>query len=77
SDNLAESTALVKAIATGDTRYMRRVELEREIEGLAARRESHVAETRGRRDEIAALTRSIPNDEKRLAQLDASAPAMQ
>lgn len=76
SDNLAESTALVKAIATGDTRYMRRVELEREIEGLDARRESHVAETRGRRDQIAGLTRSIPNDEKRLAQLDAAAPAM-
>ncbi|MFL0580645.1 helicase-related protein [Dietzia sp. 179-F 9C3 NHS] len=77
SDNLAESTALVKAIATGDDRYLRRVELERDLEGLEAKRESHLAEIRGRRDEMTALTRTIPNDEKRLGRLEAAAPAMQ
>ncbi|WP_216695912.1 DEAD/DEAH box helicase family protein [Dietzia psychralcaliphila] len=76
ADNLAESTALVKAIATGDDRYLRRVELERDIEGLDARRESHLSEVRSRREELAALTRSIPNDEKRLDQLSAAAPAL-
>ncbi|MDV8002868.1 DEAD/DEAH box helicase family protein [Rhodococcus sp. IEGM 1408] len=77
SDNLAESTALVKAIATGDDRYLRRVELERDLAGLDARRESHVSEMRSRRSEIAALTRSIPNDEKRLRQLETAAPTLQ
>jgi hypothetical protein len=52
------------------------VELERDIEGLDARRESHLSEVRSRREELAALTRSIPNDEKRLDQLSAAAPAL-
>lgn len=76
ADNLAESTALVKAIATGDDRYLRRVELERDIEALDARRESHLSEVRSRREEIAALTRSIPNEEKRLEQLATVAPEL-
>lgn len=77
ADNLAESTALVKAIATGDDRYLRRVELQRDIEGLDARRDSHQSAERSRREEIAALTRSIPNDEKRLDMLADAAPALQ
>src|SRR5699024_12063039 len=55
SDNLAESTALVKAIATGDDRYLRRVELERDIESLDSRRASHMSEERSRREETATL----------------------
>lgn len=76
TDNLAESTALVKAIATGDDRYLRRVELQRDLETLEGRRDSHMAEERGRRDEIAALTRSIPNSEKKVEQLAGAAPAL-
>ena len=76
TDSLAESTALVKAIATGDDRYLRRVELQRDIETLEGRRDSHMAEERGRRDEIAALTRSIPNDEKKVEQLASAVPAL-
>ena len=77
SDNLAESTALVKAIATGDDRYLRRVELDRDIEALESRRENHMAEVRSRRDEMTGLTRSIPVSEKRLERLAAAAPALQ
>ena len=77
SDNLAESTALVKAIATGDDRYLRRVELERDIESLDSRRASHMSEERSRREETATLARTIPNDEKRLDQLADAAPGLQ
>lgn len=77
TDNLAESTALVKAIATGDDRYLRRVELQRDLEMLEGRRDSHMAEERGRRDEIATLTRSIPNTEKKIELLANAAPALQ
>src|SRR5699024_6919190 len=38
ADDLAESTALVKAIATGDPRYLRKVELERDIEDLESKK---------------------------------------
>src|SRR5699024_2161113 len=64
------------AIATGDTRYMRRVELEREIEDLAARKANHLTTQRGRRNEISTLTRTIPNDEKRLDILTEVAPTL-
>lgn len=77
SENLAESTALVKAIATGDDRYLRRVELQRDLETLEGRRDSHLAEERGRRGEIAALTRSIPNSEKAIEQLIDAVPTLQ
>lgn len=76
ADDLAESTALVKAIATGDPRYLRKVELERDIEDLESKKASHEAELRSRREEIGTLTRRLPNDEKRVETLAAAAPGL-
>lgn len=76
ADNLAESTALVKAIATGDPRHLRKVELERDIEDLESKKGNHEAQLRSRREEITTLTRRIPHDEKRVETLAAAAPAL-
>ena len=76
TDNLAESTALTKAIATGDDRYMRKVELERDIEGLEAQRETHLAEVRSRREETDNLTRRLPSMQGRADALEAALPEL-
>src|SRR3546814_6918088 len=50
-DDLAKNAAAIKAIATGDPRYMRQVELDGAVADLQADADAHFAAARSRRSE--------------------------
>ncbi|WP_433600358.1 DEAD/DEAH box helicase family protein [Nocardia sp. CA-135953] len=60
NDDLAENAAAIKAIATGDNRHVRKVELDSAVAGLQAEQDQYFAANRSREREISSLERAIP-----------------
>ncbi|MEC3919331.1 DEAD/DEAH box helicase family protein [Nocardia sp. CDC160] len=70
ADDLAENAAMIKAVATGDQRYVRRIELDQLIGELQTEHDSYFAATRSRERELVALRAAIPAHEKAVFELD-------
>ncbi|NNH73001.1 DEAD/DEAH box helicase family protein [Nocardia uniformis] len=70
ADDLAENAAMIKAVATGDQRYVRRIELEQLIGELQIEQDSYFAATRSRERELIALRAAIPAHEKAVFELE-------
>lgn len=76
-DDLAKNAAANKAIATGDPRYMRQIELDGAVADLQADADAHFAATRSREGELGALTTAIPGHQQAIAALSAAVPAVE
>ncbi|REK78755.1 helicase [Rhodococcus erythropolis] len=76
-DDLAKNAAAIKAIATGDPRYMRQVELDGAVADLQADADAHFAAARSRERELGALTTAIPGHQQAIAALTAAVPAVE
>lgn len=70
SDDLAENAAMIKAVATGDQRHIRRIELEQAIGELQTEQDSYFAATRSREREITALRAAIPAHETAITAME-------
>ncbi|WP_330251447.1 DEAD/DEAH box helicase family protein [Nocardia sp. NBC_00565] len=60
TDDLAENAAAIKAIATGDNRHVRKVEMDSAVANLQAEQDQYFAANRSREREVAALGTAIP-----------------
>ncbi|HEY5841028.1 MAG TPA: helicase-related protein, partial [Mycobacterium sp.] len=76
ADSVAENAALTKALATGDPRYLRQVELDSMVQDLQAQADSHFAEQRSIERDRDRLRHSVPLDEQRADHLAAAVPAL-
>ena len=70
ADDMAESAATTKAIATGDPRYLRQVELDAAVGELQAEADSHFSEQRSMERDLKRLRWEVPTMAERLATLD-------
>lgn len=70
ADDMAESAATTKAIATGDPRYLRQVELDAAVAELQADADSHFSEQRSAERDRDRLRWEVPTMAERLARLD-------
>ncbi|MFH5210149.1 helicase-related protein [Antrihabitans sp. NCIMB 15449] len=77
ADSVAENAALTKALATGDQRYMRQVELDSQVRDLQAQADTHFAEQRSIERDRDRLRVRVPLSERRLQLLTAAVPALQ
>ncbi len=76
SDSIADSAATTKAIATGDPRYLRQVELSAAVDELQSEADAHFAEQRSIEREREALRWQVPAGAERLAALETAVPAL-
>lgn len=72
ADAVADSAALTKAIATGDPRYIKQVELSGEVDDLQTEADTHFAEQRSAERDREKLRWQVPAAEERLAHLHAA-----
>ncbi|RJO77644.1 helicase [Nocardia panacis] len=70
ADDLAENAAVIKAIATGDNRHIRRIELEQTIAELHTEQDTYFATTRSRERELVALRAAIPAHETAIGAME-------
>lgn len=68
--DIGSAAAETKAIATGDPRYMRQVELDDEVRRLSALERAHNDSVRQRDWRVTQLERSIPTQRKNIERLD-------
>lgn len=76
ADSIADNAAMTKALATGDQRYLRQVELDGQVLDLQSDADAHFAEQRSIERERDSLSWQVPSAEERLARLDAALPAL-
>lgn len=76
SDSLAENSAMTKALATGDDRYIRQIELDAQLQELQSEADSHFAEQRSIERDRDRLRREVPLTRARIAALAAAAPVL-
>ncbi len=76
SDSLAENSAMTKALATGDDRYIRQIELDAQLQELQSEADSHFAEQRSIERDRTRLRRDVPRGRERVAGLAAAAPVL-
>ncbi len=77
SDSLAENSAMTKALATGDDRYIRQIELDSQLQELQSEADSHFAEQRSIERDRDRLRREVPRARERIAVLGEAAPKLQ
>ena len=77
ADSIAENAAMTKALATGDPRYLRQVELDAQVIELQSEADAHFAEQRSIERERDNLRWQVPSAEERTARLEAALPALQ
>ncbi|MFI9511209.1 helicase-related protein [Nocardia sp. NPDC052566] len=77
TDDLAENAAMIKAVATGDHRYVRRIELEQLIGELQTEQDSYFAAARSRERELIALHAAVPAHETAVNDLENIAALLQ
>ncbi len=70
TDDLAENAAMIKAVATGDERHVRRIELEQIIGELQTEQDAYFAATRSHDRELTALRAAIPAHETAITALE-------
>jgi hypothetical protein len=68
--DIGSSAAETKAVATGDPRYVRQVELDDEVRRLSALERAHHESVRQRDWRVTQLQRSIPHQRKEIERLD-------
>lgn len=68
--DIGSAAAETKAIATGDPRYLRQVELDEDVRRLTALERSHNQTVRQRDWQVTQLERSIPNQRNNIERLD-------
>ncbi|SKQ84874.1 helicase-related protein [Mycobacteroides abscessus] len=68
--DIGSAAAETKAIATGDPRYLRQVELDEDVRRLTALERSHNQAVRQRDWQVTQLERSIPNQRNNIERLD-------
>ncbi|MCJ0894415.1 helicase-related protein [Rhodococcus sp. ARC_M5] len=76
SDSLAENSAMTKALATGDDRYIQQIELDSQLQELQSEADSHFAEQRSIERDRDRLRREVPRTRQRVAQLAEAAPVL-
>ena len=76
ADSIADSAATTKAIATGDPRYLRQVELAAEVDELQSEADAHFAEQRSVERERETLRWQVPSAAERVARLETAAPQL-
>ncbi|MFA3899748.1 helicase-related protein [Rhodococcus qingshengii] len=76
SDSLAENSAMTKALATGDDRYIQQIELDSQLQELQSEADSHFAEQRSIERDRDRLRREVPRGRQRVAQLTEAAPIL-
>ncbi|WP_328814196.1 helicase [Rhodococcus sp. NBC_00297] len=76
SDSLAENSAMTKALATGDDRYIRQIELDSQLQELQSEADSHFAEQRSIERDRDRLRREVPRARERIAMLGEAAPKL-
>lgn len=76
SDSLAENSAMTKALATGDDRYIQQIELDAQLQELQSEADSHFAEQRSIERDRDRLRREIPRARQRVAGLTEAAPIL-
>ncbi|MFJ6099362.1 DEAD/DEAH box helicase family protein [Williamsia muralis] len=74
ADSIAENAAMTKALATGDQRYLRQVELDAQVIALQTEADAHFAEQRSIERERDNLSWQVPAAEERLARLTDALP---
>lgn len=77
ADSIAENAAMTKALATGDQRYLRQVELDSQVVGLQSEADAHFAEQRSVERERDNLSWQVPAADERLARLEQALPQLQ
>lgn len=70
SDSLAENAAMIKAIATGDDRYVRQIELENIVAELQAEQDAYFSAARSAERERASLQAAIPGHHTSIAAME-------
>ncbi|ODU08885.1 MAG: helicase [Pseudonocardia sp. SCN 72-51] len=68
--DIGSSAAETKAIATGDPRYVRQVELDDEVKRLNALERSHLSNSRRRDQHVERLQASVPRREREIVSLE-------
>ncbi|MDJ0362757.1 helicase-related protein [Rhodococcus sp. H29-C3] len=76
SDSLAENSAMTKALATGDDRYIQQIELDSQLQELQSEADSHFAEQRSIERDRDRLRREVPRAHDRVAGLKEAAPVL-
>ncbi|WP_241259758.1 helicase-related protein [Rhodococcus sp. KRD197] len=76
SDSLAENSAMTKALATGDDRYIQQIELDSQLQELQSEADSHFAEQRSIERDRDRLRREVPRARDRVAGLKEAAPIL-
>ena len=76
SDSLADGAAMTKALATGDDRYIRQIELDSRLQELQSQADTHFAEQRSTQRDRDRLRGEVPAARERLAALDAAVPVL-
>ncbi|OZD85395.1 helicase [Rhodococcus sp. 05-2256-B2] len=76
SDSLAENSAMTKALATGDDRYIQQIELDSQLQELQSEADSHFAEQRSIERDRDRLRREVPRARQRVAGLKEAAPIL-
>jgi N12 class adenine-specific DNA methylase/SAM-dependent methyltransferase len=76
ADSLAENSAMTKALATGDERYIKQIELDSQLQELQSEADSHFAEQRSIERDRDRLRRVVPQGRERVARLAAAAPKL-
>jgi len=70
ADSLAENAAMIKAIATGDDRYIRQVELQSAVADLQAEQDAYFSAGRSAEREQQSLQATIPGHHRAIAALE-------
>ncbi|WP_232784741.1 helicase-related protein [Mycobacteroides chelonae] len=73
--DIGAAAAETKAIATGDPRYLRQVELDEQVKKLTALERAHLAEARSRDFRVEGLQRTIPQRDRAIESLTPVAQA--
>lgn len=76
SDSLAENSAMTKALATGDDRYIQQIELDSQLQELQSEADSHFAEQHSIERDRDRLRREVPRARERIAGLAEAAPVL-
>ncbi|WP_240498128.1 helicase-related protein [Williamsia sp. 1135] len=76
ADSIADNAAMTKALATGDQRYLRQVELDSQVMDLQSDADAHFAEQRSIERERDNLSWQVPAAEERTARLQEALPAL-
>ncbi|KZM71635.1 DEAD/DEAH box helicase family protein [Nocardia terpenica] len=72
ADSLAENAAMIKAIATGDDRYIRQIELQSAVADLQAEQDAYFSAARSAEREHQTLQAAIPGHRRAIAALESA-----